>query len=395
MTPTMRAADAVRLFAIYFPQLHAIPENDRWWGPGFTDWINVKRARPLFADHYQPRVPQGRTYYDQADPRVIRRQVDMAREYGLAGFCHYHYWFDGKQLLERPTNLFLEMKELDLSFCLSWANETWSRRWDGQEHHVLQLQTHTPSRAAWGAHFDYLIRAWTDRRALRIDGKPVFMIYRPDKIERVGEMFDYWQTRAREHGLDGLYFIAVQQFAPLPFELVRHFDALFRFQPAVARGALSEIEPPFYKRHFPRLRAAIPRPLAIRLQSLIDSMNPTTLLDYERVWQQIIDQPIDRAITTFEGAYVDWDNTPRYDKRATIYQGARPERFQHWLERLVDKVRAHNRPDERIVFINAWNEWAEGAYLEPDERYGDRYLQAVRAVASNQRVDRGLHAVRP
>jgi hypothetical protein len=162
----------------------------------------------------------------------------------------------------------------------------------------------------------------------------------------------------------------------------------------VARGALLETNPPFYKRHFPRLRAAIPRPIAIRLQSLIDSMSPTTLLDYERVWQEIIDQPVDRAITTFEGAYVDWDNTPRYGKRATIYQGARPERFQYWLERLVDKVRAHNRPEERIVFINAWNEWAEGAYLEPDERYADRYLQAVRAVASNQRQDRGLHAVR-
>jgi len=145
----------------------------------------------------------------------------------------------------------------------------------------------------------------------------------------------------------------------------------------VARGSLIEREPPIYKRYFPKLRAAIPRPIAIRLQSFIDSMNPTTLLDYEHIWQQIIDQPVDRAITTFEGAYVDWDNTPRYGKRATIYQGARPERFQYWLERLVDKVRANNRPEERIVFINAWNEWAEGAYLEPDLHYGAAYLNAT------------------
>jgi hypothetical protein len=334
--------DPVRLFALYFPQLHAIPENDRW----------------------------------------IRRQVEMARAYGLSGFCHYHYWFDGKQLLETPTNLFLQMKDLDFSFCLSWANETWSRRWDGQEHHILQLQTHPPTEAAWGRHFDYLIRAWTDPRHLRIDGKPVFMIYRPDKVERPGEMFDYWQTRARAHGLAGLYFIAVAQYKTPAWETLRHFDALFRFQPAVATTALGEANPPFYKRHFPRLRAAIPRPLAIRLQAAIDRMAGYRVLDYDAVWETIINQPVDRALTTFEGAYVDWDNSSRYGRRATVYQGARPERFQYWLQRLADKVHANNRPDERIIFINAWNEWAESAYLEPDERHGDRNLQAVRNVAT-------------
>jgi len=372
----------VKLIAIYFPQFHAIPENDRWWGSGFTDWVNVKRARPLFADHYQPRTPRD-GYYDQSDARVIRRQVELARDYGISGFCHYHYWFEGKQLLETPTNLFLQMKDLDLPFCLSWANETWSRRWDGQEHHILQLQTHTPTQEAWGRHFDYLIRAWSDPRAIRIDGKPIFMIYRPDKLERPGEMFDYWQSRARQHGLDGLYFVAVSQYKTPAWETLRHFDALFRFQPAVATVTLAEANPPFYKRHFPRLRALIPRPIAIRLQSAIDGLHRPALLDYERVWRHIVEQPVDRAITTFEGAYVDWDNTARYGERATIYQGARPERFQYWLEQLVQKVRSNNRPQERIIFINAWNEWAESAYLEPDERFGDRYLQAVRNVSGN------------
>jgi hypothetical protein len=373
----------VRLIAIYFPQLHRIPENDRWWGQGFTDWVNVRRARPLFPGHYQPRVPRD-GYYDQSDPRVIRRQVEQAREYGVSGFCHYHYWFEGKQLLETPTNLFLGMKDLDIGFCLSWANETWSRRWDGQEHQILQLQTHTPSVAAWGRHFDYLIKAWTDPRALRIDGKPIFMIYRPDKIEKPGEMFDYWQSRARAHGLDGLYFIAVSQYKTPPWETLRHFDALFRFQPAVATTALAEANPPFYKRHFARLRALVPRPLAIRLQSAIDSMNQPRLLEYDDVWRKIIEQPADRALTVLEGAFVDWDNTARYGKRATIYRGADPERFQYWLERLVDKVRANNRPETRLVFINAWNEWAESAYLEPDEAYGHRYLMAVRNVATRE-----------
>lgn len=381
----------IRFIAIYFPQFHAIPENDRWWGAGFTDWVNVERARPLYPDHHQPRVPAGGRY-DQSDARVIRRQVEMAREYGLSGFCHYHYWFEGKQLLETPTNLFLDMKDLDFPFCLSWANETWSRRWDGQEHHVLQLQTHTPSLAAWERHFQYLIKAWSDPRAIKIDGKPIFFIYRPDKIEKAGEMFDYWQTRARQYGVDGLYFVAVSQYKTPDWETLRHYDAVFRFQPAVATVTLAEANPPFYRRHFSRLRALIPRPLAIRLQAAIDRMHQPRILDYDDVWQKIIEQPVDRAITTLEGAYVDWDNTARYGKRATIYRGARPERFQHWLERLADKVRANQRPEEQLILINAWNEWAESAYLEPDTRWGDRYLQAVRNVAA-QPAARRLRSV--
>ncbi|HWE26408.1 MAG TPA: glycoside hydrolase family 99-like domain-containing protein [Polyangia bacterium] len=380
-------ASPVKVAAIYFPQLHAIPENDRWWGPGFTDWTNVQRARPLFAGHHQPRVPRG-GYYDQSRPETIRRQVAQAKEYGVSAFCHYHYWFDGKQLLETPTNLFLEMKDLDVELCLSWANETWSRRWDGQDHHVLQLQTHPPTVASWGRHFDYLIRAWSDPRALKVDGKPIFLIYRPDKLVRPGELFDYWQTRARAHGLDGLYFVAVQQWAPLPWDTLRHFDALFRFQPFVATEALSEAHPPFYKRHLPRLRAAIPRPLAMRLQALIDDWQGPKLLDYDRVWRQIIAQPVDRALTTFEGAFVDWDNTARFGQHATIYRGASCDRFQHWLQQLCDKVAARNRDDARIVFVNAWNEWAEGAYLEPDEREGDGYLRAIRAVVDAQQGQR-------
>lgn len=375
----------VKLVAIYFPQLHRIPENDRWWGPGFTDWVNVEKARPLFAGHHQPRVPAG-GHYDQSRPETIRHQVALAREHGIRAFCHHHYWFDGKQLLETPTNLLLAMRDLDVEICLSWANETWSRRWDGQEHHVLQRQTHPPTLASWGAHFDYLIKAWSDPRALKVDGRPVFMIYRPDKLERPGELFDYWQSRARAHGLDGLYFVAVQQWQPLPWSTLRHFDALFRFQPFVATEALGAAHPPIYKRHFPRLRAAIPRPLAIRLQALLDWRNQPLLHDYERTWQQIVEQPVDRAITTFEGAYVDWDNTARFGRRATIYRGASPERFGHWLGRLCDKVAANARGDERLVFVNAWNEWAEGAYLEPDQRHGRQYLQAVREVLDGRRM---------
>ncbi|MGC9022906.1 MAG: glycoside hydrolase family 99-like domain-containing protein, partial [Dissulfurimicrobium sp.] len=192
----MNDDNKVRPVAFYFPQFHAIPENDEWWGKGFTDWVNVKKARPQFKGHYQPRVPLGGRYYDQSKKDVIAWQIELARSYGLYGFCHYHYWFDGKQLLETPTNIFLESKELDFNFCLAWANETWSRRWDGRDHHILIQQTHIPDKDRWLAHFRYLIRAWSDERAIKIDGKPVFLIYRAHRIENIGEMFDFWREMA-------------------------------------------------------------------------------------------------------------------------------------------------------------------------------------------------------
>ena len=168
-----------KIIAMYFTQLHTIPENDKWWGEGFTDWNNVRRAEPLFDGHFQPRVPLGSNYYDQSHLETIRGQVELAKSYGIYGFCHYHYWFDGKQLLETPTNLFLQNPGIDFPFCLSWANETWSKRWDGRDHDILIQQTHPATEESWLRHFEYLIKAWSDKRAIQIDGKPVFVIYRP------------------------------------------------------------------------------------------------------------------------------------------------------------------------------------------------------------------------
>jgi lipopolysaccharide biosynthesis protein len=378
------SADRVKLVALYFPQLHRIPENDKWWGPGFTDWVNVKRAKPLYPGHRQPRVPLDHDYYDQSDPKVIRRQVAMAREHGISAFCHYHYWFNGKQLLETPTNLLMSMKDLDIEFCLSWANETWSRRWDGQDDRVLQLQTHPPTKEAWGRHFDYLIKAWTDPRALRINGKPVFLIYRPDKVQELGNMLDYWRERARAYDLDDLYFIGVVQYQLPPWKTLRHLDAAFMFQPFVSWFSLLEDEPaPLWRRHFSGAYQAAMKHVPVKLKApilaMLEKRQGPTQISYEDVWQRIIDYKPERAVTTFEGAFVDWDNTARYGERAKIYTGANPERFQHWMGQLVDKV-SRRPPDERIVFINAWNEWAEGAYLEPDTEMKDGYLRALKQV---------------
>lgn len=371
---------ALKIVALYFPQLHAIPENDRWWGRGFTDWNNVRRAQPLFAGHRQPRVPHGHDYYDQSDPKVIRRQVAMAKEHGISAFCHYHYWFNGKQLLETPTNLLMGMPELDIQFCLSWANETWSRRWDGQDDQILIQQKHPPTKRAWGHHFEYLIKAWTDRRALRIDDRPLFLIYRPERIPQLGNMLDYWRERARGYGIEDMHFMSVVQNKVPHWETLRHFDSVFLFQPFVAMFDLADDNPPpFWKPRLDRLLYRVPRFLKVRAQARIDEWKGPTQIDYDAVWQRIIDFKAERAITTYEGAYVDWDNTARYGRRAKIYAGASPQRFEHWMEQLANKVSARPR-EERLIFVNAWNEWAEGAYLEPDMEHGLAYLQAIKRV---------------
>jgi hypothetical protein len=372
--------DAVRLLALYFPQFHAIPENDEWWGKGFTDWVNVKRARPQFRGHYQPRVPQGGNYYDQSRKETLAWQIDLARRHGVHGFCHYHYWFDGKQLLETPTNLVMasKEKEFDFPFCLAWANETWSRRWDGRDHHILQQQSHEPDPALWMRHFEYLFRAWSDERAFRIDGKPVFLVYRAHLIREIGAMFDLWRAEAARRGLPGLYLVAMKQYEfPVP-EVLRHFDATMQFQPFEALFSPDYPAPGVETRRIFRPLRLLPERMQDVLRSVRYNLFPAlTFYDYEMVWKHILKIEREGGIPAFPGAFVDWDNTPRYVKRARIFKGASPERFAYWFRRLVEVTAT--RPDpERLIFINAWNEWAEGTYLEPDERHGLKYLEAVR-----------------
>jgi len=379
----------VKLIAMYFTQLHAIPENDEWWGKGFTDWNNVRAAMPQYEGHYQPRVPLGNNYYDQSKIETLRWQIDLAKRHGVYGFCHYHYWFDGKQLLETPTNLIMANKDIDFPFCLSWANETWSRRWDARDHHILIQQTHPPVKERWKLHYDYLIKAWTDPRAIKVDGKPVFVIYRPQRIEKIDEMLAYWRELAQQDGLPGLYFIFQMQSELHNKNSLKSFDALFQFQPFEAINS-----PTFDKRsikHSPlyKLVRMLPQRYKDMLLTVREAfINELTFHDYNAIWQKIIEVRPDQKLTTFPGAFVDWDNTSRYKKRATIFRGATPDGFGTWFAKLVDSMPRRNLP-ENFIFLNAWNEWSEGTYLEPDERYGYQYLEAVRKVLDSSRRNNG------
>lgn len=376
----MNTENTVKLVPLYFPQFHAIPENNEWWGEGFTDWVNVKKGKPQFRGHYQPRVPLGDRYYDQSQKDVIQWQIDLAKSYGIYGFCHYHYWFDGKQLLETPTNIMMASKDLRFPFCLAWANETWSRRWDGRDHDILIKQTHIPEKERWLNHFNYLIKAWQDDRAIKIDGKPVFLIYRSHRIDRIEDMFDFWREQAHQAGLDGLYFIAIKQYEFPIKEVLKHFDAVVQFQPFEAiyspdfKGPILNNSQRFQSMH------RLPEPILKAFRSLRTSFfKSLTFYDYDQVWEQIIKEKHEQGMTTFPGAFMDWDNSARYKSRATLYRGASPERFEFWFRKLVEGVL--RRPaDEHMIFINAWNEWAEGAYLEPDEKYQAKYLEAIQRV---------------
>ena len=376
----MDAENMVKLVPLYFPQFHAIPENNEWWGEGFTDWINVKKGRPQFRGHYQPRVPLGDRYYDQSQKDVIQWQIDLAKSHGIYGFCHYHYWFDGKQLLETPTNIMLASKDLRFPFCLAWANETWSRRWDGRDHHILMKQTHIPEKERWLNHFNYLIKAWRDDRAIKIDGKPVFLIYRSHRIDQIEDMFDFWREQAHQAGLDGLYFIAIKQYEFPIKEVLKHFDAVVQFQPFEAIYSPDFKGPILNNSQWLQSMHRLPEPILEVFRSLKTTFfKSLTFYDYDQVWEQIIKEKHEQGMTTFPGAFMDWDNSARYKSRATIYRGASPERFEFWFRKLVESVL--RRPvDEHMIFINAWNEWAEGAYLEPDEKYQARYLEAIQRV---------------
>jgi hypothetical protein len=371
--------NSAKLIAMYFTQLHAIPENDQWWGKGFTDWVNVKAARPQFDGHNQPRIPLNNKYYDQSQLETLYWQADLARAHGVYGFCHYHYWFDGKQLLETPTNLMLQNKDINMPFCLSWANETWSKRWDGRDHHILIKQTHPPDKERWKLHFEYLIKAWSDERAIRVDDKPVFVIYRPQNIPEIDQMLEYWRELANQAGLKGLYLIHQKQYEMPNQDSLKSFDAMFQFQPFESIYSPHFDKSSMKQANWFKLVRALPESIQDMLRSLYAAFNKQlTFYDYDEVWRITAQIHADPNRTTFPGAFVDWDNTARYKKRATIFKGADPERFGYWFKQLVESMPSRNLP-ENFIFLNAWNEWSESAYLEPDSHNTMGYLDQVKS----------------
>ena len=342
----------VKLIAFYLPQFHPFPENDEWWGKGFTEWTNVGKALPNYVGHYQPHCPIHYGYYDLRVSEVMEEQTRLAKEYGLYGFSYYFYWFDGKILMDTPLEMMLANKKVDIPFCLTWANENWSRRWDGQEHDVLIAQNHRDEDSL--AFIQHLVKYFKDERYIRIDGKPILIIYRADIIPNMAATAKIWRNELLKHGFPGLYLISAQTFgirSPKTFD----FDAAVEFPPhTIVSGEIRnqvELVNPEYNGHI----------------YSYDEVVANAVLSKEPEYK------------LYRAAMLSWDNTARKQNNSHIFHGFSLLRYKQWLSSIVNKV--HSNPkytaDEKIVFINAWNEWAEGTHLEPDQKLGYGYLQTT------------------
>ncbi len=385
---------SLRPVAFYLPQYHPTPENDAFWGKGFTEWRNVTRARPRFAGHEQPHLPADLGFYDLRLPEVRAAQADLARAYGIHGFCYYHYWFGGRRLLDLPVQEILRTGEPDFPFMLCWANENWTRAWDGGPRQVLLGQSYSDADAE--AHIDHLLPILADPRYIKVDGRPVFAIYNADELPDARRLTDIFRERARRAGI-GLYLARVERYLDKdsrPPEALG-FDAAIEFQP-FSRSFMR-----FLKLR-PDLKSSLPRRISNRLRRecrarpmLRHAAGRITSLDIHHDYPAFA--AFDAAeppppYTMFPGACPGWDNTARRPPgEAIIFRNSGPEAFGQWLAAKARRF-APPSPEENLLFLNAWNEWAEGNHLEPCLRHGHAYLEKVRSVfapGSEPDVSRG------
>lgn len=372
-----------QLIAFYFPQFHAIPENDVWWGKGFSDWQLVKSNKPLFKGHNQPRAPIDGDYYDPCNYDTLKKQIELAKKFSVGGFMMYHYWFDSKLLLERPLEVFLNHKDLNFPFCICWANESWTRSWVGHPERFLIRQTHTPDVNLWRKHFDYLLPFFKDHRAIRVGGKIVFVIYQPSIITKGTEMIKMWRQWAKDEGIGELYVIGVKGHHVYNPKVFDGYDGVLKFQPRLASTS-AEFASSNFTNRFSFLRKLPERMISI-ISSVYIKGKRYSLYDSFQIWNIILNKAYheefnNSKLDVFESAYFEWDNSPRYGKKAKIYTRIPNAELENNLRTLKEKAIEHKSP---LIFFNAWNEWSESAYLEPDVL--DRYdkLEIVHRIFDN------------
>ena len=352
----------MRTLAFHLPQFHPTPENNAWWGQGFTEWTNVTKAVPSFPGHYQPHLPADLGYYDLRLPEARQAQADLARQYGIGGFVYYHYWFTGQRVLHRPVDDILALGQPDFPFCLCWANENWTRTWDGGSNQVL-LEQHY-SDADDEAHFLHLLPFLADRRYLRVAGKPMLLVYRTELLPDPARTADRWRTLALREGLGELFLARVESLAQDKDPRAVGFDAAIEFAPDW--------------RTVPRHPHGRRERLGARLGLYPQGRLTNTVLEYDDLVQRMLAKPA-TAYRRYRCATPGWDNTARRKQGATLFVNNTPQAYGRWLRELATAERHSGRPpDEQLVFVNAWNEWAEGSHLEPDRRWGHAFLEATR-----------------
>ncbi|MFC7525628.1 glycoside hydrolase family 99-like domain-containing protein [Parapedobacter sp. GCM10030251] len=349
----------VRLIAYYLPQFHPIPENNLWHGEGFTEWTNVRKAKPLFKGHYQPRVPADLGYYDLREPDVRIRQAEMAEAYGITGFCYWHYWFGrGKRLLERPFNEVLTSGQPDFPFCLGWANETWRGVWHGVSKGKVLIEQQYPGKEDYIAHFNALLPAFRDERYLTIDDRPIFVIYMPDRVPDFELMREIWNDLAIKNGLKGIYFIGHSVHS-------REVDGLL----ADGYDAVNLLR--LY-----HIRDSKITSWADRLFNKLDGKR-YNIFPYSEA-MKFFSGPEDSLERCYPTLIPNWDHSPRSGNKAYILTGSTPALFGKHIRTTLDTIK-NKSSEHRVAFIKSWNEWGEGNYLEPDVDFGRQYLETLKS----------------
>lgn len=353
---------SVRLLAFYLPQFYPIPENDLWWGKGFTEWTNAARALPVFPGHYQPHMPADLGFYDLRVFETREAQADLAREYGIHGFVYFHYWFEGRRLLERPFDEVLKSGRPNFPFCLCWANHNWTRAWDGLEREVLLAQNYSEEDDR--RHLCWLARAFEDPRYIRVNGRPLFIVYRASELPDPRAATSIWREEAHKLGAGEIYLARWESNAKEvgdPSQL--GFDAAIDSQPSFYR----------YGRRFGLglwLRALN------RLGIVYSPYQRNVVFDYAAVVEKVLSEPAP-PYKRFPCVTPSWDSTPRRPNNSHLLRDSTPQLYEKWLRGTIEKF-VPPSPDENLVFINAWNEWGEGNHLEPCRKWGHAYLEATR-----------------
>ena len=355
----------MKVMAIHLPAFHRVPENDEWWGKGFTEWDNVRAGKPLYPGHVQPVEPYDDWYYDLSKIEDLSRQASLAKQYGVDGFIMYHYWFGyGRTIFEKPVEMLLGTPDIDIEFSLCWANHTWITSWHGREPEELIRQNY-PGKEDWHAHIEYLLQFFKDTRYSKIDNKPVLYIYNPSDITNYEQMIEYWDAYLKGNNFNGIY-------------VVEYISSKNRSLLSDKSSAVVEFEP-LYSMFFDISKINLAK------RALAKKMHRLDFQSYDELWMHILNRtrtysgkPIIRACNCA------WDNSPRKHYDSMIIKGATPEKFERYLSELM--VYSRKDVSDKYLVINAWNEWSEGAYLEPDKHNGFGFLEAIRGARAKAGV---------
>ena len=371
----------MKVLALNLPQFHEVAENNEWWGKGFTEWTNVAKAVPLFRGHYQPRIPRDLGFYDLRLPIVREEQAALAEKYGIEGFCYWHYWFgNGIMELEKPLEEILKEGKPDFPFCVGWANHSWSTStWNAvrkERNAITFLEQKYPGIEDIVDHFNYLLPAFKDKRYLKVDGKPIFVVFDPDSIPNSSEMISIWNDLAIQNGLEGIFFVGRMETADLHEKrkeiasgenatrkkeklLSQHFNAVYSVPVQALKTLDSNAISVFARRVFQHFG----------VNMFVEKH------DYRRILKYMFSD-LDYDENVFPQVMPHWDNTPRRGRNGYVYTNEAPSLFYEQIISAIEHVK-DKTADHRIVFINSWNEWGEGNYLEPDLKYGTAYLEQV------------------